>query len=191
MSFWRNLVRKISSKWQPSLTAPKVVILTVFRTASDENLVKITIFPFQSVCMQNGHFRQWIGRSPKEQNFPHDDVIKWKHFPRYWSFVWGIHRSPVNSPHKGPVTQSFDVIFDLRLNKRLSKPLRRRWFETPPRSLWRHCNLIHVFNLCVNECIWRDIKKKPYFHLMSFLNTGMAQVVDTLSRGRQGFICHA
>ena len=31
----------------------------------------------------------------------HDDVIKWKHFPRYWSFVWGIHRSPVNSTHKG------------------------------------------------------------------------------------------
>ena len=31
----------------------------------------------------------------------HDDVIKWKHFPRYWPFVRGIHRSLVNSPHKG------------------------------------------------------------------------------------------
>ena len=31
----------------------------------------------------------------------HDDVIKWKHFPRNWPFVRGIHRSPVNSPHKG------------------------------------------------------------------------------------------
>ena len=31
----------------------------------------------------------------------HDDVINWKHFPRYWPFVRGIHRSPVNSPHKG------------------------------------------------------------------------------------------
>ena len=31
----------------------------------------------------------------------HDDVIKWKHFPRYWPFVRGIHRSPVNSQHKG------------------------------------------------------------------------------------------
>ena len=31
----------------------------------------------------------------------HDDVVKWKHFPRYWSFVRGIHRWPVNSPHKG------------------------------------------------------------------------------------------
>ena len=33
--------------------------------------------------------------------FIHDDVIKWKHFPRYWPFVRGIHRSPVNLPHKG------------------------------------------------------------------------------------------
>ena len=31
----------------------------------------------------------------------HDDVTKWKHFPCYWPFVRGIHRSPVNSPHKG------------------------------------------------------------------------------------------
>ena len=31
----------------------------------------------------------------------HDDVIKWKHFPRNWQFVRGIHRSQVNSPHKG------------------------------------------------------------------------------------------
>ena len=30
-----------------------------------------------------------------------DDVIKWKHFPRHWPFVRGIHRSTVNSPHKG------------------------------------------------------------------------------------------
>ena len=30
----------------------------------------------------------------------HDDVIKWKHFLRNWLFVRGIHRSPVNSPHK-------------------------------------------------------------------------------------------
>ena len=34
-------------------------------------------------------------------HFSHDDVIKWKHFLRYWPFVWGIHRSRGNSPHKG------------------------------------------------------------------------------------------
>ena len=35
------------------------------------------------------------------KQYTHHDVIKWKHCPRYWPFVWGIHRSPVNSPHKG------------------------------------------------------------------------------------------
>ena len=40
------------------------------------------------------------------------------------------------------VTRSFDVFFDLRLNKRLSKQSRRLWFETPSRSLWRHSNVV-------------------------------------------------
>ena len=31
----------------------------------------------------------------------HDDVIKWKHFPRYWPFVRGIHRSPVKGQWRG------------------------------------------------------------------------------------------
>ena len=31
----------------------------------------------------------------------HDDVIKWQHFPRYWPFVRGINRLPMNSPHNG------------------------------------------------------------------------------------------
>ena len=39
-----------------------------------------------------------------------------------------------------PVTRSFDVFFDLRLNKRLSKQPWGWWFETPSLSLWRHCN---------------------------------------------------
>ena len=174
-------------------------------------------------------------------NLRHDDVIKWKYFPRYWPFVRGIHWWPVNSPHRGqwrgdlmfylicawiwchqwclewldalrwryaktfhtiynnvsafqkvlfksqtpniphpllavytdgfawwrhqmgtvsvllaicagnspvpgefpaqrPVTRNFDVFFDLRLNKRLSKQSRGWWFETLSRPLWRHCN---------------------------------------------------
>ena len=42
-------------------------------------------------------------RNKFRSNLPllHDDVMKWKHFPRYWPFVRGIHRSPVNSLHKG------------------------------------------------------------------------------------------
>ena len=77
--------------------------------------------------------RAWISN--------HDDVIKWKHFPRYWPFVRGIHQSPVNSPHKGQWRGALVVFFYPRLNKWLSKPSRRRWFETPSRSLWRHRNV--------------------------------------------------
>ena len=44
-----------------------------------------------------------------------------------------------------PMTRSFDVFFDLRLNKQLSKEARRRWFKTPLRSLWRHYNVIMIF----------------------------------------------
>ena len=40
-----------------------------------------------------------------------------------------------------PVTQSFDVFFDLRLNKELSKQPCGWWFETPSRPLWRHRQL--------------------------------------------------
>ena len=43
-------------------------------------------------------------------------------------------------PAQRPVTRSFDVFFDLCLNKRLSKKWRGLWFETPSHSLWRHCN---------------------------------------------------
>ena len=43
-------------------------------------------------------------------------------------------------PAQKPVTRSFDALFDLRLNKRLSKQSWGWWFETPPRSLWHHCN---------------------------------------------------
>ena len=45
-------------------------------------------------------------------------------------------------PSQRPVTWSFDIFSELRLNKRLSKQPKRRWFETPSRLLWRHCNCI-------------------------------------------------
>ena len=43
-------------------------------------------------------------------------------------------------PSQRPVTRWFDVFFDLRLNKRLRKQSRRRWFESSSRSLRCHCN---------------------------------------------------
>ena len=45
--------------------------------------------------------------------------------------------------------RSFDVFFDLWLNRQLSKKWRRRWFETTSRSLWRHCNVYLLHRLYV------------------------------------------
>ena len=70
----------------------------------------------------------------------HDDVIKWKHFPRYWPFVWEIRRSPVNSPHTGQWRGALFFFFDLPQNKLLNKQSWNWWFETPSRPLWRHCD---------------------------------------------------
>ena len=66
----------------------------------------------------------------------HDDVIKWKHFPCYWPFVRGIHRSLVVTLTKA----SFGVFFDLP-ERTVEQITRRRWFETSSHSLWRHCNV--------------------------------------------------
>ena len=54
--------------------------------------------------------------------------------------LWGEFTGHQWIPLTKPVTQRFDVFFDLCLNKRLSKQSRRQWFETPSRSLWRQCN---------------------------------------------------
>ena len=43
-------------------------------------------------------------------------------------------------PSQRPATRSFDLFFDLHLNKRSSKQSRCWVFETPSHSLWRHCN---------------------------------------------------
>ena len=60
----------------------------------------------------------------------HDDIIKWKHFPRNWPFVRGIHRSPVNSPYKGqwPGALMFSLIcawINAWVNNREAGDLRR------------------------------------------------------------------
>ena len=71
----------------------------------------------------------------------------------------GEFTGPGEFPAQRPVTRSFGVFFDLRLNKWLSKQPWSWWFETPPWSLWRQCNGISsnmqmVFGLfCFNGYI--------------------------------------
>ena len=62
----------------------------------------------------------------------HDDVIKCKHGnTRYWIFVMRIHRSSVDSPHKGQWRGALIFFLCLHLNKRLRKRSRRWRFDTP------------------------------------------------------------
>ena len=68
----------------------------------------------------------------------------WRHQTDTFSALLVIcaGNSPVNGefPAQKPVRRSFAVFLDLRLNKRLSKQWWSWWFETPLRSLLRHCN---------------------------------------------------
>ena len=68
----------------------------------------------------------------------------WRHQMETFSALLALcaRNSPVTGefPAQRPVTRSFGVFFDLRLNKRLSKWSWGSWSQTPSRSSWRHCN---------------------------------------------------
>ena len=77
---------------------------TLYRTTSVRFLCK-----YQMFVTGLEFIKKWKRKPDQESEFlssikhrkpRHDDVIKWKHFPRYWPFVRGIHRSTMNSPHK-------------------------------------------------------------------------------------------
>ena len=90
--------------------------------------------------------------------------------------------SPVTAefPAQRPVTRSFDVFFDLRLNQRLSKHSWGWWYETPLRSLWRHCNVTRdiPLNWSVSQTTvgtsWIGIGSEAY------LNNGFAPAIKRL-----------
>ena len=108
---------------------------------------------------------------------PRNFTTWWRHqteaFPRYWPFVRWIHRSPVNSPHKGQWRGALIFSLICALNKLLSKQSWGWWFGTPSRSLWCHCNeimypcrtvsycavIIVIYNvtenaISVKSCVW-------------------------------------
>ena len=99
---------------------------TAYGATSDHKVGTITtLFPVSALRVSPHHLFSNLAWNlyRRQQNFPyqasleclqiistliiysfastHDNVIKWKSFPRHWPFVRGIHRFPVNSPHKG------------------------------------------------------------------------------------------
>ena len=100
------------------------------------------MFPFDDVIMifQKHRGKAWFARLVFERaryDLWHDDVIKWKHFPRYWPFVRGIHQSPVNSPHKGQwrgalMLSLVGAWINGRVNNRGASDLRRYLINVAP-----------------------------------------------------------
>ena len=73
--------------------------------------------------------------------------------------------SPVTGkfPAQRPVTRSFDVFFDLRLNRRLNKQSLGWWFEMLWRPSWRHCNGSSISNCgCNYLSLWHT---SPLLHM--------------------------
>ena len=95
----------------------------------------------------------------------------------------GKFTCPGEFPTQRPVTRSFDVFFDLCLNKRLSKQSSGWWFETLSRPLWRHrnekiTNRVHIFVkvlfvLSVHTFSWTPITEpydlKPQFNRFIYI----------------------
>ena len=80
-------------------------------------------------------------------------------FSALLTFCAGNSPVPGEFPAQRPVTRSFDVFFELHVNKQLSKQSPGWWFETPSGSLWRQCNVLCYALLwsCTDLliCIWR------------------------------------
>ena len=88
--------------------------------------------------------------------------------------------SPVTGefPAKRPVTRSFDVFFDLRLNKLLGKRSWGWWFETPSCSLWRHLNILGT--RCISNY-------RHYFNVLSLQYDSLMGPVIFVFQGLSGF----
>ena len=82
------------------------------------------------------------------------EISWWRHKMEEFSALLALYAEnslvTCEFPSQRPVTRSFDVFFDLRLNERLSKQSWPWWFETPSRPLGRHCNARYRFNAYVN-----------------------------------------
>ena len=139
----------------------------------------------------------------------------WRHqmetFSALLAFCEG--NSPVTGefPSQRPVVRRFDVFFDVHPNKRLNKPSRHRWFETPSRTLWCHRNVttlqpptcsvqIHHPNQCWHITIkiqmtffLQKIKKYTWKRFLRggghFVQTSVSNIeppVDVYKRHQQG-----
>ena len=82
-------------------------------------------------------------------------------------------------PSQRPVARSFDVFLDLRPNIQLSKQSCCWWFETPSRSLWRHCNATDVVILLLDKSSSRFQQQYVMLHLTYWDRNKMSASLQT------------
>ena len=109
----------------------------------------------------------------------HDDVIKWKHFPCYWPFVQGIHRSPVNSPHKGQwrgalVVSLIWAWINGWVNNREAVELRRH-----SRPLLLHCNV--QINAYLAGKYYIDYNYNRWANVLICADFGQEEVIEIIA----------
>ena len=120
----------------------------------------------------------------------------WRHQMETFSTLLAICAE--NSPVPGeftaqrPVTRSFDVFFDLRLNKRWSKQWWGWWFETLSHPLWRHRNVFCFFYWTgmtswhrkafrITGPLWGESQRASYVDLWCYLYCELKQTVEKQS----------
>ena len=114
----------------------------------------------------------------------------WRHqietFSALLAICAGNSLVPGEFPAQRPVTRSFDVFFDLHLNKRLSKQSWGWWFETPPCPWWRHSNDIALcLPTYVNVVEARSLNlkyEKNVFHKMRTVEKFMYELFHEVAR---------
>ena len=114
-------------------------------------LAILILFSYEIICRTQ--LSMYIGLTESEFVQPNLPVEENLILLLTWALIWNSQVTG-EFPAQKPVTWSFDVFFDLRLNKRLSKQSWGWWFETPSRSLWRHFKekLLDIYNTSVAGC---------------------------------------
>ena len=124
MSWWTLIIppQNLPNRHQAVSLLMNLVILSIFKP-----VISNVISLFFLTCLFSAFLLPW-----------------WRHQIETFSALLAIcaGNSPAcgEFPAQRPVTRSYDVFFDLRLNKRLSKQSWGWWFETLSRPLWRHRN---------------------------------------------------
>ena len=91
--------------------------------------------------------------------------MSWWYFPNHWPFVRALHW-PMDSPHRGPVMWSFDVVILI-----LNKQLMNRWFEVPWGSWNVTVKLVNIIHS--GEMVRKTIHNDNWTHWSQFKLLGV------------------